>query len=716
MARTATSRDGWSITRCSGALLARLAACCGGLLLCVPAPRLAAQRGPSPAALLARGRADRDSGFASGTRTLLDRGLIEFWRATRAAPRSPDGWYEMGTTKLEMWKRHIVPKEAPHQQIGERYLDAAASAFLAAAERESDGLGAQALAGLILDPTLRKYPLDRLAPRLLPAMRRQALARQTPAFYLAWGRVEGELGDSLEAARALDEGCAVARTPSLACLELARIMLRLGEPGGDTLYYAAAAATDPAIADAFRRDLALLADSSELAAFDRTAGDARVQWVREFWAARDAADFRPAGERLREHYRRLAYARRHYRLVQWPRRYEWWEIYRPDSGEFDDRGVIYLRHGKPDVTVTFLDPAVQACYNESWLYRRPDGNMFFHFAARADPDDWRMVESVTEVQGTDSTVAAQSYQQCPAVDTPQLVRSRAPIDPIYSHLNLGPWLEEERRLVQHNVARGVTTDSYAWRFGRTLTPVVLPYAVMRRSGAAGTLLVVFSIPGEQLEGDSAPDGTWRYRLRIRTQAVDRAGGGSIEQDTVRSFTTRDRLGRGRFLSAVTELALPPADYRVGVIVAEPDADRGQAVTLERIAIVAPSPGEIRMSDLVLGSASSGVFWRGTGAPVALNPLNAFAPGATVEVYYQLAGLAAGERYRTSISLAPKDTTERGRTLRLSFEDAAPGAFAEWRRTLSLAGVPSGTYLLTVEISRADRVAARREQTVNVIGN
>jgi hypothetical protein len=306
-------------------------------------------------------------------------------------------------------------------------------------------------------------------------------------------------------------------------------------------------------------------------------------------------------------------------------------VYRPDSGEFDDRGVIYLRHGKPDLTVTFLDPAVQACYNESWLYRRPDGNMFFHFAARTDPSDWRMVESVSEVQGTDSTIGAGSYQQCPAVDVRELVQSRTPIDPIYSHLKLGPWLEEERQLVRHNVVRGVTTDSYAWRFGRTLTPVVLPYAVMRKGATQGTLLIVVSIPGDQLQGDSAPDGTWRYRLRIRTQAVDRAGGRSVEQDTVRTFATSARLGPGRFLSALTELAAPPADYRVGVIVAEPDADRGQAVTFERLAVVASHPGEIRMSDLVLGSASSGVSWRGSGAPVALNPLNAFSPGADVEV-------------------------------------------------------------------------------------
>jgi GWxTD domain-containing protein len=680
----------------------------------VPSP-LPAQRSAEAERLLARGRVDRDSGFASGNRTLLDRGLLEFWRATHAAPRSPAAWYELGTTKLEMWKRHIMPKEAPHQQIGERYLDAAAGDFLAAAERESDGLGAVALAGLILDPNLRKYPLDRLARRLLPAMRRQAQDRQALAFYLAWGRIEGELGDSAEAARAFDDACTAAGAASLSCFELARTMLRLGEAGGDTLYYAAAASTDPATTAAFRADLALLADSAQLSAFDRTAGDARIQWVRAFWAERDAAEFRPTGERLREHYRRLAHVRSHFRLVQWPRRYEWWEVYRPDSGEFDDRGVSYLRHGKPDLTVTFLDPAVQACYNESWLYRRPNGNMFFHFAARSDPSDWRMVESVMEVQGTESTVSARSFQQCPPVDVKELVRSRAPIDPIYSHVNLGPWQEDERRMVRRNVARGVSTDSYAWRFGRTLTPIVLPYAVMRTGSPGGTILVVFSVPGEQLMGDEAADGTWRYRLRIRTQAVDRAGGRSVEQDTVRTFTTRSRLGRGRFLSALTELAVPPADYRVGVVVAEPDADRGQAVSFERLAVVAPAPGEIRMSDLVLGSAASGLSWQGSGAPVALNPLNAFAPGAAVELYYQLTGLAAGERYRTSIALAPKDTTDRGRTLRLSFEDAAPGAFAEWRRTLSLAGVASGTYLLTVEIRRADRVAARREQTVNVIG-
>jgi hypothetical protein len=54
----------------------------------VPSP-LPAQRSAEAERLLARGRVDRDSGFASGNRTLLDRGLLEFWRATHAAPRSP---------------------------------------------------------------------------------------------------------------------------------------------------------------------------------------------------------------------------------------------------------------------------------------------------------------------------------------------------------------------------------------------------------------------------------------------------------------------------------------------------------------------------------------------------------------------------------------------------------------------------------------------------
>jgi hypothetical protein len=40
-----------------------------------------------------------------------------------------------------------------------------------------------------------------------------------------------------------------------------------------------------------------------------------MAWLERFWSDRDRAALRKDGERLREHYRRLLYARRHFALT-----------------------------------------------------------------------------------------------------------------------------------------------------------------------------------------------------------------------------------------------------------------------------------------------------------------------------------------------------------------------------------------------------------------
>ena len=41
----------------------------------------------------------------------------------------------------------------------------------------------------------------------------------------------------------------------------------------------------------------------------------RLAWLKAFWGRKDAEDGRAPGERLAEHYRRLSYVMRHFRLV-----------------------------------------------------------------------------------------------------------------------------------------------------------------------------------------------------------------------------------------------------------------------------------------------------------------------------------------------------------------------------------------------------------------
>src|SRR5207247_8859456 len=98
---------------------------------------------------------------------------------------------------------------------------------------------------------------------------------------------------------------------------------------------------------------------------------------------------------LAEHCRRWFYAWREFRLVSRHRHYDITERYRSDQAEFDDRGIIYLRHGPPDKRASYQQVLDRIEPNETWLYRRPppEGDLIFHFAARGDRQDCKLVES-----------------------------------------------------------------------------------------------------------------------------------------------------------------------------------------------------------------------------------------------------------------------------------------------------------------------------------
>ena len=111
--------------------------------------------------------------------------------------------------------------------------------------------------------------------------------------------------------------------------------------------YEGAASDEPLAVAGYRSDLATIATDSVLKEFDIASGAQRATYLKHFWTDRDRIELRGAGERLREHYRRLFYARKNFQLTSLNRHYDIVERYRSGSRDFDDRGVIYIRHGEP---------------------------------------------------------------------------------------------------------------------------------------------------------------------------------------------------------------------------------------------------------------------------------------------------------------------------------------------------------------------------------
>ncbi len=421
-------------------------------------------------------------GEVTKTKSHYDDAAGEFEWAAELRPDWPYPWYGLGLAELAIGEHSSMALENIRQMLGKDYLSKAAKAFARAAEADP------AFASAVVD--LANTALtQRIRPRLEVALAAVRLAAAGPAgrnaqVQLVRGRIEREAGEADSALVAFGAYLSVGGDSGVGLLELARTMYDAGRPAqGWAAYFAGAhAATSAQALTMYRLDLSWIADSAELAAFDGLRDpEARQRWLEQFWTRRDVVEARDVGERLAEHYRRWFYARHNFRLVSRHRHYDITEVYRTKQAEFDDRGVIYLRHGEPDKRARFqclgpVDPNGEGCApNESWLYRRggDDGDLIFHFAARDDVQDFKLVESLADVLGFRRAVRATSATD---QEIAALYQTRDQFGPLYSRVaqsvrSPGTELSRDRQQGHRNILLGTTSDSYAQRFDERLDVV-----------------------------------------------------------------------------------------------------------------------------------------------------------------------------------------------------------------------------------------------------
>jgi GWxTD domain-containing protein len=684
---------------------------------------------------IARARADRDNpmlhlelgflafrlGEVTGARQHYDDAAGEFEWATELRPQWPYAWYGLGLAELALGEHPALAIENIRQALGKDFLSKAAAAFARAAA--ADPTFAQPVIELA-DAARRQRVRQRLdvAQGALRAAAATSAGR-IPALQLARGRVEREMGEGDSALAAFAAYRDVGGDRGVALLERARTLYYLRRPGeAHDAYYEAAAAplSDDARAE-FRADLLWILTPDERAAFDAAPADEVRDWLERFWADRDARDVRVAGERLAEHYRRSFYAWRHFRLVSRHRRYTN-EPFRSDQELLDDRGVIYLRHGEPDNRARFVSPQVEP--NESWLYLRPGGRRIFHFVARGDVQDYKLVESLSDVLGDDA-IAWQAAGRLPPLAS-ELYDSRAHLDPNYRSLAQnttvqGTGLASERRAGRQAIAAGTTSDSYPLRFEGALHSTIQVYAVGGPE-RVGRALLVFAIPGQRLVGQARAGGIqYPIELRVARQGAD---GAALWLDTVRVFRADTPLTGDQILGGFVEFAVPPDTHALRVAVLEPGGTAGDVLDVTGFVVPDFAADSLVLSDLVLGDRTGGLRWMVAGDTVPLSARGSYTEGAAAELYYEIHGLTAGTPYRTRIEVRGKGGGSffarvgrlfgGGPPVALGFDGVAAGPSHRARQTVDLAPLRPGDYLLTLTIEVPGQGArAQREVPLRV---
>jgi GWxTD domain-containing protein len=534
-----------------------------------------------------------------------------------------------------------------------------------------------------------------------------------PALLLVRGRLERATAASDSAERVFERYVWAGGDRALGLLELARTRLGRGDASGEGPYYEGATFDDSAAVSGYRADLAPIAADSELAAFDRTTGSARADFLRRFWGTRDAFEMRAQGERLREHYRRLLYARRHFALTVSRRYYGASDAYRKGGTELDDRGVIYVRHGEPTQR---LRPFVYRLMpNESWRYARAEGDLLFHFSAGYDPSsggdlyDYRLVESVLDLRGAEEA------------PPDQLLLSRQTLSPVYNHiLNWGPngaalARGEERGIGSASIAFGTSTDSYELAFARPLAAVADLVAIGHDSEGA-VAQVVFGVAGTGLPAEAVKGGL-QYRVRVRFVAIDDRGTPAAERDTTYLFRVSHQLDRRDWLLQRLQVPLPPGRWNWRVAIQSGDS---AGVVLPRDTARVASGGALALSDLALGVTEAAARWPvAPGDTVLLTPFDLFRRGADLELYYEVEGTEPGRSYRHAITVYRlkdlRDPTRRRPEVTLGFDEPATARLTRAHRTLQLGRLRAGTYLVEVRVGAPGNAGAVTRQRVIRVG-
>ena len=683
--------------------------------------------------LISVARVDRDSvmlhlklGFLAlrvgdlGGQSHYEDAASEFTWATELKPDWPYGWYGLGLAETGVGEPQISFIAGLQQMFGKDHLTRAAMAFARAATVDPSFVK-----GLVeLSNTALRQRVNIKLELALDALRLASgtKAADDPSFQLVRGQVEREIGDPDSAIVAFHRYLEVGGTRSLGLLELARSEFVKGNLTGVKPYYDGAAIDDTATVAEYRHDISLIAADSMLRRFDATAGAERAAFLRTFWSDRAWRQLRTPDERLREHYRRIHYAKRNFALVSPNRHYDIIERYRSGSTDFDDRGIIYIRHGEPDARATLTGHDLEA--NETWRFDRADGNLVFHFVAREDVQDYKLVESVQDLLGFAESVRLRSDQEGVTRRGvyDDLLQSRERIAPIYSRLQAAGLTSvnlqgEERRLGQRSIEIGTTTDSYELDYDVAL-PLRSNVIALGGGEEANRVFVTYAIPGTELVPVRTAQGNV-YPIRVRVAFQDRSGHTVSTLDTTSYFLNQGTIPPGEHLVGKVMLPVPPGRLTYRLALQEGDG-RGVVFATDSLTVAPLNGTTFAVSDLVLGWRSANLRWVSSrGDTVFFNPTNTYRPGTEMEVYYEVYGLPSGTEYRTQLVVEKQGSGGlfglfgKSKPISLSFTDRADGAATEVRRSIALDKLKPGRYELQLIITSPDGQKETRKRPFTV---
>ena len=453
---------------------------------------------------------------------------------------------------------------------------------------------------------------------------------------------------------------------------------------------------------------------SELEAYGRLQTvPEKIRFFRKFWARRDPTPAANYNIRLREHFERLMYAEKYYEFDgfrTWfnsPDKFKYLKFpatYRL-SNEFNDKGLIYIRHGPPDereVTVTASAPT-----NESWRYwkRGDQPEMIFHFVI-------------------DKNAAGNNWRLTPIITHPQMLADRVTWGNVYHRLlNARPFeiLELETEMAEESakaVEVGFETDRHSWPDSiRALDFRYLP-ATFRGPNDSTLVEIFYAVPLQPLIDKYGEGSELRFEQGL---AIEDTVTWRMHYRTVRfSVLKPEQIRTGGDVSFIERFLfkLPPGPYRASLHIRPENTPwlGGYQFDLE---VPDYATQQLSMSDLQLAfqiqpaPPQKTKFVKGD-LQVVVNPMSRFARNQPVYAYFEIYNLQVDDggiaRYRILYTLKLLKSTRKGlkkvfgwfggggkSSISLSTERENPGPTAiEWV-SFDVGKMKPGEYEMVIKI-------------------
>ncbi len=539
-------------------------------------------------------------------------------------------------------------------------------------------------------------------------------------------------------------------------LALTRLAFRDADTalGTQRFLRAVAAAHDTASRDEITWQLQWFVTPDEEQEWTALTDSARANWVRDRLASRDVRDGQPPGARLAEQFKRLEYVLANFRLhparvmaktfgtlAATPmnpmfdtltlRTCEPGEIparpyryYRRWDTEIDDRGVIWMRFGRPQQRVAAVptcDGSIPAKPAEPQPVKAPPSPPLL------SPDHHIVMDSINpreiwvyEINGERLILDFEAEEFAGSVEATRLVTGvlgtyMCGVDPERCNMTnraktsgLPPARLEALRFEDAaNVATATTTDDNSPRGLVPIETIAHLHRLWDPVTGERLALVTYALKSRDL--------AIQYNDSMRTAVVDlsirqwAASRGTWNDTTIpKHLRLPDTTLKRTHLTGFVLLPSSPGVTSWSLVATQPAGRRGISYDVSGDSLAS---GPLALSDLVIGAASQGLVWDNHGAKITLAPLDAVNRTEPLSLYYQIRSDVARPKATTTVALyrIQDGHVTDSAALQVVLESPLPAGISETAPLVDVSRLPKGSYRLEVRLT--DGAATIRRSTV-----